>query len=126
MSGCTMPILAANIAVVAPMIPTTASAVGAYSNSGDRRATMNTPAVTIVAAWIRALTGVGPSIASGSQVWRGICADLATAPTSNKNAASSSAGPSGADGGWRHRMLDGQSLPLPMTSCNTHEYLTEW
>ena len=26
-----------------------------------------TPAVTIVAAWIRALTGVGPSMASGSQ-----------------------------------------------------------
>ena len=32
---------------------------------------MNTPAVTIVAAWISALTGVGPSIASGSQVWSG-------------------------------------------------------
>ena len=43
-------VLAANIAVVPPMIPTTASAVGAYSNSGDNRATMNTPAVTIVAA----------------------------------------------------------------------------
>ena len=29
---------------------------------------MKTPAVTIVAAWISAETGVGPSIASGSQV----------------------------------------------------------
>jgi hypothetical protein len=29
---------------------------------------MYTPAVTIVAAWISAETGVGPSIASGSQV----------------------------------------------------------
>ena len=28
---------------------------------------MYTPAVTMVAAWIRAETGVGPSIASGSQ-----------------------------------------------------------
>ena len=28
---------------------------------------MYTPAVTMVAAWIRALTGVGPTIASGSQ-----------------------------------------------------------
>ena len=28
----------------------------------------NTPAVTIVAAWISAETGVGPSIASGNQV----------------------------------------------------------
>jgi hypothetical protein len=32
-----------------------------------QRATMYTPAVTIVAAWISAETGVGPAIASGSQ-----------------------------------------------------------
>ena len=44
---------------------------------------MNTPAVTMVAAWISALTGVGPSIASGSQVWRPICADLPIAPTNS-------------------------------------------
>ena len=37
---------------------------------------MNTPAVTMVAAWISADTGVGPSIASGSQVCRPSCADL--------------------------------------------------
>jgi hypothetical protein len=42
---------------------------------------MNTPAVTIVAAWISAETGVGPSIASGSQVWSGSWADFANAPT---------------------------------------------
>ena len=42
--------------------------------------------MTIVAAWIRALTGVGPSIASGSQVWSGICADFATAPPSRPSA----------------------------------------
>ena len=36
------------------------------------RAIRYTPAVTMVAAWIKALTGVGPSIASGSQVWSGI------------------------------------------------------
>ena len=59
---------AAKNAVDAPTIVTTASAVGAYSNSGDIRATKNTPAVTIVAAWISAETGVGPSIASGSHV----------------------------------------------------------
>src|SRR5216684_2978934 len=44
------------------------------------RTTMYTPAVTIVAAWISALTGVGPSIASGSQTYSGSCADLPTAP----------------------------------------------
>ena len=37
----------------------------------------------MVAAWIRAETGVGPSIASGSQVCSGTCADLAKAPTSS-------------------------------------------
>ena len=41
---------------------------------------MNTPAVTIVAAWISAETGVGPSIASGSQVCSRNCADLPIAP----------------------------------------------
>lgn len=39
----------------------------------------NTPAVTIVAAWIRADTGVGPSIASGSQLWRPNWEDLPVA-----------------------------------------------
>ena len=42
--------------------------------------------MTIVAAWMRALTGVGPSIASGSQVWSGSCADFATAPPSSPSA----------------------------------------
>ena len=41
---------------------------------------MKTPAVTMVAAWMSAETGVGPSIASGSQVWSGTCADLPIAP----------------------------------------------
>src|ERR1041385_4006108 len=39
-----------------------------------------TPAATIVAACINADTGVGPSIASGSQVDRGNCADLPITP----------------------------------------------
>ena len=33
-------------------------------------------------------TGVGPSIASGSQVWSGICADFASAPPSRPSATS--------------------------------------
>ena len=59
---------------------TTVSAVSESSNNGEQRATMNTPAVTMVAAWMRAETGVGPSIASGSQVCRPSCADLPMAP----------------------------------------------
>ena len=46
---------------------------------------MYTPAVTIVAAWISAETGVGPSIASGSQTYSGICADLPVAPTNSSS-----------------------------------------
>ena len=42
--------------------------------------TAYTPADTIVAAWIIALTGVGPSIASGSQACSGNWADLPTVP----------------------------------------------
>ena len=56
------------------------SAVADISNSGDMRATMKMPAVTIVAAWISAEIGVGPSIESGSQTCSGTCADLPIAP----------------------------------------------
>ena len=46
--------------------------------------TMTTPAVTIVAAWISADTGVGPAMASGSQTHSGICADLPIAPIKSR------------------------------------------
>ena len=52
------------------------------------RATMKIPAVTMVAAWINADIGVGPSIESGSQTCNGTCADLPIAPTNNKIQAS--------------------------------------
>src|SRR3989338_6198059 len=45
-------------------------------------------AATMVTAWIRAEIGVGPSIASGSHVWSGSCADLPTAPTKSRSAIS--------------------------------------
>ena len=41
----------------------------------------------MVAAWIKALTGVGPSIASGSQTCSGNCADLPTAPQNTSTVA---------------------------------------
>ena len=55
-----------------------------YSKIGEHLIIKKTPAVTIVAAWIKAETGVGPSIASGSQVWSPIWADLPTEPTNKK------------------------------------------
>ena len=81
MSFCTRPIVAQIQAVSAPITVTTASAVSECSNIGESRATMKTPAVTIVAAWINAEIGVGPSIESGSQTWSGIWALLPIAPT---------------------------------------------
>ena len=92
MSNWVKPMVAAKNAVAAPTRVTTALAVGASSNSGERRQTMNTPAVTMVAAWIRAETGVGPSMASGSQVCRPSWADLPMAPTNSSRQAVSSAG----------------------------------
>ena len=67
MSFWTRPIVPAISAVAAPTIATTSSVTGAWLNSSAFRPIMYTPAVTIVAAWISAETGVGPSIASGSQ-----------------------------------------------------------
>src|SRR5204863_317425 len=49
-------------------------------DSEVQRATRYTPAVTIVAAWIRAEAGVGPSIASGNHTCSGNWADLPIAP----------------------------------------------
>ena len=84
MSFWQSPMVAAKNAVAAPTTTTRVRAAGAYSNRGDMRATRKTPAVTIVAAWIRAETGVGPSIASGSQVWRPSWADLPIAPMNSR------------------------------------------
>jgi hypothetical protein len=80
MSFCTRPTVAAKKAVSAPMMMMKFVAKGAYSMIGDMRQTRKTPAVTMVAAWISAETGVGPSIASGSQVCRRSCADFPIAP----------------------------------------------
>ena len=63
----------------------TISVVGAYSKRGDDRSNRDTPAVTSVAAWIKAETGVGPSIASGNQVCSPSCADFPIAAKSSNN-----------------------------------------
>src|SRR5437588_11435102 len=41
----------------------------------------------MVAAWIRADTGVGPAMASGSHACRGNCADFPMAPPNRRRAA---------------------------------------
>jgi len=80
MSPSTHAIVAASSAVKAPTQAMSVRTSGTSANNGSARVTMKTPAVTIVAAWMRAETGVGPSIASGSHTCSGNCADLPTAP----------------------------------------------
>src|SRR6478752_8736427 len=80
MSYCTMAMSAMKKQVMAPITITNESAASEYSKRGDMRATMKMPAVTMVAAWIRAEIGVGPSIESGSHTCSGNWADLPIAP----------------------------------------------
>src|SRR5271168_709553 len=79
-SHCLSAIVAASSAVAAPITQIVSPETGESANRAELRTTRYTPAVTIVAAWIRAETGVGPAIASGSQVWSRNCADLPIAP----------------------------------------------
>src|SRR5579859_4146293 len=80
MSLLTIPRSPMKSAVVAPMTSTNDSADSDSSNSGDILATMKMPAVTMVAAWINAEIGVGPSMEPGSHTCSGTCADLPMAP----------------------------------------------
>ena len=95
---------AARMAVKMPIEATTIIVSGACAKIGEVRATKYTPAFTIVAAWISADTGVGPSIASGSQTWNGNCALLPAAPTNSSSATmfrmSGSASPKGPKDAW--------------------------
>src|SRR5690242_2012788 len=84
MSFWTMATSAMNSVVIPPITSTKDRAVSVNSNSGDMRATMKMPAVTMVAAWMRAEMGVGPSIESGSHTCNGTCADLPIAPTNRQ------------------------------------------
>ena len=56
------------------------------ASSGLTRVIRYTPAVTIVAAWMSAETGVGPAMASGSHRYSGSCADLPMAPMKSRAA----------------------------------------
>lgn len=76
-------------AVSAPIKLTKNIVVCANSKIEEHRIVKKTPAVTIVAAWINADTGVGPSIASGNQVCKPNCADFPTTPKNKKNATKS-------------------------------------
>lgn len=67
MSSLAQPTIAPKSSVTAPTMVTTSCASGAPLKIAPERTIRYTPAVTMVAAWMRAETGVGPSIASPSQ-----------------------------------------------------------
>ncbi len=75
--------IAPNSSVAAPTIVTTSLALADRLKIGADLTIRYTPAVTMVAAWISAETGVGPSIASSSQDWSGNWADFPQAPSSS-------------------------------------------
>lgn len=81
----TKPTLAAKNAVREPTMVTTNNIEGLFSKKYEQRIIKKTPAVTNVAACIKAETGVGPSIASGNQTCNPIWADLPRAPQKSKN-----------------------------------------
>ncbi len=87
MSCCTHASRPPRSAVATPITSIALSTAGAASKIGSVRATTNTPAATIVAAWMSADAGVGPAIASGSQTCSGTCADLPIAAHSRPTAA---------------------------------------
>ena len=64
--------VALNKAVAKPTIATKFIVTSLMLYNTLLRAIIYMPAVTIVAACIKALTGVGPAIASGNQVYKGI------------------------------------------------------
>ena len=76
--------VAAKNAVIIPTTATTLSANWEYSKIGEHLTTKKTPAVTMVAAWINADTGVGPSMASGGHVCNKNCADFPIAPAKRR------------------------------------------
>ena len=80
MSCWNNPIKELNTVVIAPIHKHNSNTVLLYSIKGELRINRYTPAVTIVAAWINADTGVGPSIAIGSHTCKPICELLAIAP----------------------------------------------
>ena len=70
----------------------------------------------MVAAWISAETGVGPSIASGSQTCSGNCADLPTAPQKISSAMTVAAVPVSSPAATPVRIVEMSSVPKTATS----------
>ena len=83
-----------NRPVKAPTIASKSSATCESVTRGLRRM-MRKPPALMIPACIRADTGVGASIVSGSQLWKGNCADLVIAPSTKRIPAAARHGSTG-------------------------------
>ena len=88
------------------------------------RAIWNTPATTIVAAWMSADTGVGPSMASGSQMCNG---NMALLPAPPMNISTSAVGRMQAPAAQALSILPAMKgvVPWPITMSPANEKLNE-
>src|ERR1700737_3580692 len=85
MSSLALAMMPPNSSVTVPTTATASRASAVRPRIGLDRTSRYTPAVTMVAAWISADTGVGPSIASSSQDCSGTCAAFPHAPSSSSS-----------------------------------------
>ena len=95
-SLCANASTAASSIVTDTATPSTQRGVWLTDSSGNRPASTTVPAATMVAAWMRALAGVGPSMASASQSWNGTWADLPSTPMTTSVMSTARRVPSGA------------------------------
>ena len=95
-SLCAKARTAARSMVTETVMPRNQRAPGLATSSGNRPASTTVPAATMVAAWMSALAGVGPSIASASQSWKGTWADLPSTPMITRESSTARRVPSGA------------------------------
>ena len=86
-SFCVIAHIAVNSVVNAPKHNEIVRIVWLFSSIGWNRISRKIPATTIVLEWSKADTGVGPSIAEGSQGWRLNCADFPVAAIINPKSA---------------------------------------
>src|SRR5436305_13397211 len=120
MSYCTSAMSAMKNMVIAPITITNDWAAWESSKSGDMRATMKIPAVTMVAAWMSAEMGVGPSIESGSHTCSGTCADLPMAPMNRQMQISVSAPTAEVE------LMGMSACAICGAAANASRYASEW
>src|SRR6185437_10239557 len=118
MSHCLRPIVAANSAVTVPITATVMQAVVDIAKSALLRAMRYTPAVTIVAAWMSADTGVGPAIASGNHTYSGIWALLPAHPRNRNRQIAVTTGPPNSSAVAPERIAVKSSVPRLANSRN--------